>query len=164
MIKRWLHANLNVRSLDRSVRFYEDLGFRKIYEKSVEDPRTWAKLGLKPGKMRYAILQLTPKTPVDISAGRSLPGDLSFPVIDMCELIDPPPQGEPYPSLSNLGIGRLCFEVEDIDEAYEMLKAKGVEFLGPVAPAVRQDGTMYLFCFKDPDGIIIELGGPRKNV
>ena len=45
---------------------------------------------------------------------------------------DPPPQGQPYPSLNNIGICRIAFSVDDIDRTYEDLKAKKVECLAPL--------------------------------
>jgi catechol 2,3-dioxygenase-like lactoylglutathione lyase family enzyme len=163
MIKRWLHANLVVRDLDASVRFYEDLGFRKVREKYVEDPRVWAKLGVEPGVMRYAILQLPAPTPDGAYPSSDTASDFASPVLDICEFVDPPPEGVPYPSLNHLGIGRLSFEVDDIDDAHDLLERKGIEFLGPIAPVQLSEGTMYLFCFRDPDGIVVELGGHRRR-
>jgi catechol 2,3-dioxygenase-like lactoylglutathione lyase family enzyme len=159
MIKGWFHANLVVSNLDRSIRFYEDLGFRTVREREVTNPQVWAKLGLKPGRMRYAIMQLA------VDQMFKMPetsGGFSSMVLDICEPIDPAPIGKPYDSLNHIGIGRLSFEVEDIDKTYEMLAAKGVEFLGPTATMPMEWGTMRMFCFRDPDGIVIELGG-RSN-
>jgi catechol 2,3-dioxygenase-like lactoylglutathione lyase family enzyme len=62
-----------------------------------------------------------------------------------------------------LGIGRLSFEVDDIDTAHQVLAAKGMRFLGPIATMPLETSNIYMFCFKDPDGIIIELGGPRRS-
>jgi len=158
MIRRWLHANLVVADLDRSVRFYEDLGFSKVREREVTNPQVWAKLGLKPGRMRYAIMQLAAdrnRSPHDTAS------DFGSPVLDICQPIDPPAHGQPYEDLAHLGIGRLSFEVEDINAAYQMLAEKGVTFLGPIATMPMETGTIYMFCFKDPDGIVVELGGRR---
>src|SRR4051794_37410854 len=98
MIKRWFHANLVVSDLERSVRFYEDLGFRKVREREVTNPEVWAKIGLKPGRMKYAIMQL--------AADQQLPmpdtvGGFSSPVLDICQPMDPAPVGAPYESLNH---------------------------------------------------------------
>jgi len=158
VITRWFHANLVVSDLDRSVRFYEDLGFSKVRESEVTNPQVWAKIGLRPGRMRYAIMQLAAELNLP---RRDTAGGFSSPVLDICQPVDPPPVGAPPEALNHLGIGRLSFEVPDIDAAYRMLEKKGVPFLGPIATMTLEFGTIYMFCFKDPDGIVIELGGRR---
>jgi glyoxylase I family protein len=56
-------------------------------------------------------------------------------------------------------LDHLAFEVEDVDEAVAELKAQGVE----VAIAPMNEGNGRLAFVKDPDGIWIELEGPRKD-
>ncbi|GAB5490492.1 MAG: VOC family protein [Phototrophicaceae bacterium] len=51
----------------------------------------------------------------------------------------------------------MCAEVEDVDEAYETLKAKGVQFTK--AP-VNQDWGIRAAYFKDPEGNIWEILKP----
>ena len=51
----------------------------------------------------------------------------------------------------------LSFEVDDVVEAYEMLKAAGVQFLRP--PAEQDFG--FLAVLKDPDGREIMIVEPR---
>jgi len=84
--------------------------------------------------------------------------DETAPVLDLVQFIDPPPQGQPYPTLNNIGICRIAFTVDDIDKTYEQLKALKVEFVAPLKKIKGpKDNQIGVVCFKDPDGTILEL-------
>jgi catechol 2,3-dioxygenase-like lactoylglutathione lyase family enzyme len=84
--------------------------------------------------------------------------DANAPVLDLVQFIDPPAQGQPYPTLNNIGICRVAFTVDDIDKTYEELKTKRVEFLAPLKKIDGPGGSRIgVVCFKDPDGTILEL-------
>jgi len=91
-----------------------------------------------------------------------IPGDRPRPFLDIIQFLDPPTAGEPYPTLHNVGIGRLCFEVDDLFEVAKVLEENKVSFIGPIsryetAKGVRSHGIDCMFlCFKDPDGTILE--------
>lgn len=149
-IRQWLHANINVRDLDRSIPFYEMLGFEKATDQIFEPGAgVWPGLGL-PSDRRFRAVFM------------AIPGDQPVPFIDMIQFLDPPTSGEAYPTLANVGICRLAFLVDDIHAAAAHLEINGVEFVGPVADyetarGVRPGGVEAQFvCFKDPDGTILE--------
>lgn len=74
------------------------------------------------------------------------------------QFVDPPHQGQPYPTLNNLGICRIAFLVDDIDAVYRELQAKRVEFVAPLQKPDGPRGTKIgVVCFKDPDGTVLEL-------
>jgi hypothetical protein len=80
------------------------------------------------------------------------------PVLDLVQFIDPLPQGQPYPTLNNIGICRIAFSVDDIDRTYADLLAKQIQCLVPLKKIKGSDGaTIGVVCFKDPDGAIFEL-------
>lgn len=56
-------------------------------------------------------------------------------------------------------VDHLAFEVEDVDEALIELRSQGVE----VAMEPFNEGNGRLAFVKDPDGIWIELEGPKKT-
>lgn len=159
-IREWLHANICVRDLERSIAFYERLGFEKFDDNVFEQGAgVWAGLGLPEGKrFRAAFMR--------ISGGRPRP------FLDIIQFIDPPTTGEAYPTLHNIGIGRLCFEVDNLFEVAKVLEENKVPFVGPIsryetAKGVRSHGIDCLFlCFKDPDGTVLEYiqFERRKNV
>jgi len=62
--------------------------------------------------------------------------------------------------LNNIGIVRVALACDDVDKAYNDLKVKGVEFLSPPQEVdLERPGQMPIkvVCFKDPDGIVLEL-------
>ena len=87
-----------------------------------------------------------------------LGNDDNAPVLDLVQFIDPPTQGQPYPTLNNVGICRIAFTVDDIDKTYEQLKALKVDFVAPLKKIKGpKDNQIGVVCFKDPDGTILEL-------
>ena len=64
-------------------------------------------------------------------------------------------RGEPKNApVNTLGMRRIMFAVDDVDEVLERLRAHGAELLGEVA----QYEDMYRLCFiRGPEGIIVAL-------
>jgi catechol 2,3-dioxygenase-like lactoylglutathione lyase family enzyme len=149
-IRQMVHANICVRDLEQTVPFYEMLGFEKFADQIFgPNAGVWRGLGLATNRTFRAVFM-------------KIPGDRPVPFLDIIQFLDPPTTGEPYKTLDNVGIGRLCFEVEDIDNVASLLAKNGVQFVGPVspyetAPGVHPSGVEARFlCVKDPDGTIIE--------
>ena len=144
MLQRIFHVNICVRDMERSIRFYEDLGFTKVTDFILDDPSIGDALGFKAKKLRGVFMRLG--------------NDTNTPVLDLVQFIDPPPQGKPYPTLNNIGICRIAFTVDDIDKTYEHLKALKVDLVAPLKKINGPDGSeISVVCFKDPDGTILEL-------
>jgi catechol 2,3-dioxygenase-like lactoylglutathione lyase family enzyme len=130
--------------MERSIRFYQDLGFTKVNDFTRDDPSVGDALGVKAKKLRGVFMRLG--------------NESNSPVLDLVQFIDPPTQGQPYPTLNNVGICRIAFTVDDIDKTYEELKAKAIEFVAPLKKLTGPGGArMGVVCFKDPDGTVLEL-------
>jgi catechol 2,3-dioxygenase-like lactoylglutathione lyase family enzyme len=130
--------------MERSIRFYKDLGFTKVNNFTFDDPSVGDALGLEGKKLRGVFTRL--------GHGPSAP------VLDLVQWIDPLSQGQPYPTLNNIGICRIAFSVDDIGRTYADLQAKEVQFVAPLKKIKRPDGaTSGVVCFKDPDCAILEL-------
>src|ERR1700722_9705811 len=144
MLTKLFHVNICVRDMERSIRFYQGLGFTKVNDFTMEDPSVGDALGVKAKKLRGAFMRLG--------------NDLNAPVLDLVQFIDPPTQGQPYPTLNNVGICRIAFTVDDIDRTYADLKAKQIEFVAPPKKITGPNGSeIGVVCFKDPDGTVLEL-------
>jgi catechol 2,3-dioxygenase-like lactoylglutathione lyase family enzyme len=144
MLQKLFHVNICVRDMERSIRFYQDLGFNKVNDFVLDDPTVGDALGLKAKKLRGVFMRLG--------------NDPSAPVLDLVEFIDPPTQGTPYPTLNNVGICRIAFTVDDIDKTYEELRTKKVDFVAPLKKIEGPGGSKIgVVCFRDPDGTILEL-------
>ena len=144
MLDRIFHVNICVRDMERSIRFYEQIGFHKVNDFTGDDPRIGEGLGVKASKIRGVFMRLG--------------DDPNAPVLDLVQFIDPPTQGQPYASLNNVGICRIAFAVSDIEKAYADLQKLDVEFVAPLTTIEGPgDGKASFVCFKDPDGTILEL-------
>jgi catechol 2,3-dioxygenase-like lactoylglutathione lyase family enzyme len=144
MLQRIFHVNICVRDMERSIRFYQELGFTKVNDFTMDDPTVGDALGVKARKLRGVFMRLG--------------SDPNAPVLDLVQFVDPPTQGQPYASLNNVGICRIAFTVDDIDRTYEDLKARKVEFVAPLKKLNGPGGgQMGVVCFKDPDGTVLEL-------
>src|ERR1700686_5111899 len=77
MLQRLFHVNICVREMERSIRFYQDLGFNKVSDFTLDDPNVGEALGLKAKKIRGAFMRLG--------------DDKNAPVLDLVQFIDPPP-------------------------------------------------------------------------
>lgn len=144
----WGHININVTDLDKSVAFYELLGFEVLLpgipylglttETSVMEPSGAVALGLPDGvKGRACIMQL----------GRG------YPKIDLIELAG----GASAAPLTNADTGmvRLCLASQDLALDHARLIAAGVAFISP--PQVDSRGLAQIAVCHDPDGALIEL-------
>ena len=144
MLTRLFHVNICVRDMERSIRFYQQLGFNKVNDFTMEDPSVGEALGLQARKLRGVFMRLG--------------NDPNAPVLDLVQFIDPPTQGQPYPTLNNVGICRIAFAVDDIDKTYEDLKKMDVQFVAPLKKVDGPGGAKIgVVCFKDPDGTVLEL-------
>lgn len=144
MFKTFFHANIVVRNLDRSIKFYEKLGFKVVdgpFDIDGHDFGTM--LGFEYAKVRAVFMRIG--------------DDPKATMLDVLEFLDPVSKDAPYESLNNPGVARLCFKVDDIQQSYRELQKMGVEFVAP--PQVKEgDGKrVTMFCFKDPDGTFLEI-------
>jgi catechol 2,3-dioxygenase-like lactoylglutathione lyase family enzyme len=152
----WGHININVGNLERSVAFYEKLGFAS-YRPGIpylaltsdagvtEMPETCTRaLGLTAAtKARACIMQL----------GRG------FPKLDLIEFADK--AETKHVSNADLGLVRICLAAKNLSEDYLRLSAQGVPFIS--APQLCQDGMADIAICMDPDGTLVELIQPHPD-
>lgn len=146
----WGHVNINVDNLERSVEFYEKLGFELFIPgipylgltnqaDGTELPDASARaLGLQTTTVgRACIMQL----------------NRGFPKLDLTELNGQEKQ-KPLTN-ADLGLVRICLASQNLQEDYQHLSALGVRFLTPPQPG--KDGLADIATCVDPDGTLIEL-------
>jgi catechol 2,3-dioxygenase-like lactoylglutathione lyase family enzyme len=61
---------------------------------------------------------------------------------------------EPKPPVNRLGMGRIMFAVDDMDDVVARLQARGAELVGDV---VQYDDSYRLAYVRGPEGIVIAL-------
>lgn len=141
-IKAIFHVNVNCSNLDISRSFYENLGFQTVLDLPTGgDSDLAAGLAMPDCSGRAAIMMLDP------SESRQAR-------LDLIEWASPLDDTSPYEHLARLGINRIALWTIGLDEEYQRLKTDGVEFL---SEPLFMGGHTKFVCFKDPDGVIIEL-------
>lgn len=143
MIERIFHFNINCSNLQESLAFYQKLGFEVILDfgEGMESKEMAEAFGIEVADLKGVHLRIGDNT----SATR----------IDLLEFKNPPPTGKPYPHLYHTGIARMCLKTTNIEQDYQELKAKGIEFISE--PKLLPGTTVKIVCFKDPDGTFVEL-------
>ena len=146
----WGHINVNVSDLDRSIAFYELLGFAVLFPgipyldveqgpvpREIPEPGASA-LGLEPSTQgRGCIMQL----------GKG------FPMLDLTDL-SCSDAASPLKTRDQ-GIVRICLASRNLAGDYKRLVEAGVEFLS--APKPGKGSSAEIAVCKDPDGTLIEL-------
>jgi catechol 2,3-dioxygenase-like lactoylglutathione lyase family enzyme len=129
------HTGLTVSNLDRSIAFYEQLGFEVVARIEEEGEEVEQGTGVRGAKLRVAMLE-----------GPS----------SRLELIEYQRPGAGPAAHPNNGIGaaHVCLEVDDVDAAVAELRERGIPFLSD--PITHESGIRWVYA-KDPDGITAEL-------
>jgi catechol 2,3-dioxygenase-like lactoylglutathione lyase family enzyme len=140
-----VHFNVNCSDYDRSLAFYEALGFREIWRVPERNtPEVAAAVGMPPYRVKGALLALEGVTPAI--------------VIDLLEWKEPRDESPPYPHLYHYGIARVALATNDLDGDMKRLAAAGAVFISAPAQMPESSGSRARFvCFKDPDGTVLEL-------
>jgi catechol 2,3-dioxygenase-like lactoylglutathione lyase family enzyme len=143
MLERIFHFNVNCTDLDRSLAFYEMLGFKVIldFSEGMSSKPMAEAFGMSHAQIRGVHL--------------ALGDDPTETRIDLVEFQNPKTEGKPYSHLHHTGIARMCFHTKNINQVYENLKGKGVHFFSE--PQTLPGSSVSIVCFTDPDGTVLEL-------
>lgn len=138
-----VHVNVNCSDFDRSLAFYERLGFELLaMVPETNTPEVAAAVGMPPYRVKGGILKL--------------PGESTL--IDLLQWLEPTDPAPPYPHLYHLGLARIALRTTDLDADLAELAKHGIE---PIAEPARVEWpgqpTSRIVCFTDPDGTTLEL-------
>jgi catechol 2,3-dioxygenase-like lactoylglutathione lyase family enzyme len=146
----WGHININVSNLERSIAFYQKLGFQlfipaipylgltaKTESAPLQQPSARALGVAENTRGRACIMQL----------------DDGFPKLDLTEFDGEQPKN-PLTN-SDFGLVRICLVSQNLNQDYDKLTAQGVEFIS--APQRDEDCLADVAVCRDPDGTLIEL-------
>jgi catechol 2,3-dioxygenase-like lactoylglutathione lyase family enzyme len=139
-LQRMDNVLIVVDDLEPAKAFFAELGMELEGETTVEGPSVDSTVGLKGVRADIAMLR-TPD-----GHGR----------VELSKFHTPPAiRAEPESAPSNaLGIRRIMFAVEDIEDVVARLRTHGAELVGEIA----QYEDSYRLCFvRGPEGIIIGL-------
>ena len=142
-IERMYHTVVNATDLDKTVAFYEALGFQVLNDRRhVAWPDFVAGVfGLKRAQGRGVLM--------------NLPSDPGGPMMDIIEWTEPkatpiPTDGQHVPRI-------IAFRVKNVRAAFDDLKRRGVAVTTFAEPQPRDLGVVGVCCARDPDGTLIEL-------
>jgi catechol 2,3-dioxygenase-like lactoylglutathione lyase family enzyme len=140
-----VHFNINCSDYDRSLRFYNALGFEEVWRVPERNtPEVAAAVGMPPYRVKGALIALNTVTPPI--------------VIDLLEWKEPRDESPPYPHLYHYGIARVALSTNDMDGDMAKLEAAGARFISEPAQMPASSGSRARFvCFTDPDGTVLEL-------
>jgi catechol 2,3-dioxygenase-like lactoylglutathione lyase family enzyme len=139
MIKRMDNVGIVVDDLKAATAFFVELGLELEGETTAEGQWVDRCVGLEGVRSDITML----KTPDGHSR------------LELSKFHTPPATtNEPNAPVNTLGIGRIMFAVEDIQDVLARLKAHGAELVGEVV----QYEDQYRLCYvRGPEGIIIGL-------
>src|SRR5204862_814171 len=139
-IKRMDNVGIVVDDLDAAVAFFTELGMELEGRQSIEG--SWAErtVGLDGLRCEIAIMRI-PDGP-----GRLELAKYHTPPARAAEPTNPPP--------NTLGLHRVMFAVDDIDDTIARLRPHGATLLGDVAQYEHMSRLCYL---RGPEGTIIDL-------
>lgn len=144
MLDRLFHIAVNVKNLDRSVEFYQRLGFQILADRKVTNPRLAEAFAVPSSECRFVHLRLG--------------DDETATVLDVVEWFDPTTADGPgTPAQNQQGITRFAVLTEDTDRVYRELSAAGVEFVTHPTTVMTPEGGWRVCLVKDPDGVVIQI-------
>jgi len=140
------HFTVSVSDFDRSIAFYEKIGFKVLRNnRDVVWPQFVAdNFGMKRAQGRGALLA--------IGEG---PEHVRLDIIEWLEPRDLAPEERPSPDERPPRI--IALRTRNLRKAVEDLSAQGIEFIRPPRDPDPNTGVESVVCFRDPDGLIIEL-------
>lgn len=145
-----VHVNVHVSDLERSIAFYEKLGFTVQFELSRHQPNYMTPVPVSPlnqhggGKVRGAVMSLghDPRCATKI---------------ELIQYVDPVPQARPFKPNCEVGVHRIAIRVKDIDSTVAGLRAEGINISEDPHEIRTMGGRQRYVLFPDPDETMLEL-------
>ena len=149
MIREVVHVNINVTDIERSLAFYQKLGFKLMHVfgdgAGGSGPREQLDqgMGFRGGRARGAVLSLSdhPRAATKI---------------ELLEWLEPAATPAPVRTDHQAGVSRIALRVVDLRAFHQRLVEAGIEFEGEVLD-VDIVGAKCFVLFRDPDGTLLEL-------
>jgi catechol 2,3-dioxygenase-like lactoylglutathione lyase family enzyme len=145
---RLVNTNINVTDLQRSREFYRLLGFTKSEPISQAGSGEFSAAHGFDGPIEFK--------GEDISLGAGT----DEATLQLRQWNSPYDDSPPYPPpVNHLGIDRINFYVKDLTASIKTMNELGYEQLGPIGGSP-EFGIVF---FYDPDGVKVQLAGPRTD-
>jgi catechol 2,3-dioxygenase-like lactoylglutathione lyase family enzyme len=145
MLSRLFHIAINSTDLDRSVAFYQDLGFTALQDRTVRNEKVKEAFAVPSGDLRFVHLRLGE--------------DEQATILDIVQWFDPDTVDtgtEPVPQHQR-GLTRFSVLTDDTQAVYDRLAARGVEFITKPTEVMTPEGGWKVCLVKDPDGVVVQV-------
>jgi catechol 2,3-dioxygenase-like lactoylglutathione lyase family enzyme len=145
MLNRLFHVAINSVDLDKSLAFYQRLGFTLLGDRRVDNDLVKTAFLVPTGDFRFAHLRLG--------------DDDQATVLDIVEWYNPPtePTGGAPVSQHRQGLTRFSVLTDDTQQVYDELSAEGVEFLTKPESVLTPEGGWKVCLVQDPDGVVVQV-------
>ena len=140
------HTVLNVRDLDRSIAFYQRLGFKVLDDRRhVHWPDFVAtNFGMRVAQGRGVLMVLE--------------ADEDGPMVDLIQWLEPAGDGMDPSIPEDMRIPRIiAFRATNVRALYDELTSEGFKFTNAFTGPFEDLGIIGVCCIKDPDGTIVEF-------
>ena len=145
MLNRLFHIAINSTDLDRSVAFYQRLGFQALQDRTVKNEMVKEAFAVPSGDLRFVHLRLG--------------ADENATILDIVQWFDPGTEdtgGRPV-AQHQRGLTRFSVLTDDTQAVYDELAADGVEFITKPTVVMTPEGGWKVCLVKDPDGVVVQV-------
>jgi glyoxylase I family protein len=144
MIRDIIHLNINVTNIERSIAFYEQIGFKVMHVFGDHpDAEVGEGMAFQGGRCCGAVMTL---------------GDhpRSWTKIELIEWVEPKVESSARLGAQASGVSRIALRTKNLISFVEELEAKGIEFEAQ-PQEIDIVGAQRFALFRDPDGVLLEL-------
>lgn len=142
--KRLFHVAINSTDLDRSLAFYERLGFQTLSDREVHNPAVKEAFGVASGDLRFVHLRL----------GDSEDATL----LDIVQWRNPDTApAEPVRDQMQRGITRFAVLTDSTDRVHHELREAGATLLTEPTTVMTPQGGWRICLAQDPDGVVVQV-------
>lgn len=144
MLQRIFHIAINSTDLDRSVAFYERLGFRQVSVREVHNEKVKEAFAVPTGDLRFVHLRLGE--------------DEQATLLDIVQWGgEGTAEGAGTPAQHARGLTRFAVLTDDTERVYRELSADGVEFATRPTTVMTPEGGWKVALAVDPDGVVVQV-------
>jgi glyoxylase I family protein len=141
------HLNINCSDLERSIAFYEAVGFKQVFRFDTDEDAdaSYAGMGVT-GRVQH-------RGPCVMFLG----DDPYQTRLDLMQWVTPSSAGPPRLKATDVGVPRIALWTKNVDALYEDLSSRGFEFTAPPAGPFTDRAIERVLYTHDPDGLIVEF-------
>lgn len=145
MLNRLFHIAINSTDLDKSVAFYQRLGFQSLQDRTVKNDMVKEAFAVPSGDLRFVHLRLG--------------DDDNATILDIVQWFDPGTEdiGNDPVVQHQRGLTRFSVLTDDTQAVYDELVAEGVEFITKPTVVMTPEGGWKVCLVKDPDGVVVQV-------